>query len=154
MAAGIVKCLPHDGQATLIPARSGESATCWPISMDDVDWGGVFHQFAAAYGWTPHDVEKMNYDQMILYLQELVAARQKRSKADNRKKKIALPAAPDVRDLCQLLAKNRGKKKGKQKTEIAVAREFTHEKPGKDKKANSLLRQARRHSHVWKRADT
>lgn len=126
----------------------------WPISMDDVDWGGVFHQFAAAYGWTAKDVENMTYGQMIMYLRELVRDRQRGTKADNRQKKSRLPVNPDVRDLCQLLANNLAKKKDKRKTDIAVSREFTREKPGKDKKAKSLLRQARRFSHVWNRADT
>lgn len=56
----------------------------------------------------------------------------------------------DVRDLCKLLEKHSGKGKAL----IDIAREFTRETRGNDRKARSLLRQARRYSHLWKRADT
>jgi hypothetical protein len=63
--------------------------------------------------------------------------------------KNSLPNSPDVRDLCHLLQK--GLPNGHTQSEIA--REFTREMPDDDKKAQSLLRQARRFSDLWKPAD-
>jgi len=59
-------------------------------------------------------------------------------------KATRLPDTPDVRDLCRLLQQRlpRGE------TQIAVAREFTQ---GDEKKAESLLRQARRFRSLWER---
>jgi hypothetical protein len=54
------------------------------------------------------------------------------------------PDNPDVRDLCKDLAE-----KSHRMSHIEVAREFTGEQPGDDKKARSLLRQARRFRHLW-----
>jgi hypothetical protein len=56
-----------------------------------------------------------------------------------------LPDTPDVLDLCRLLQKEvpRGR------SHLEIAREFTGEMPDKDKKAKSLLRQARRYRHLW-----
>lgn len=56
-----------------------------------------------------------------------------------------LPDTPDVRDLCRLLQKELAKGR----TQNEIAREFTGEMPGDDKKAQSLLRQARRYRHLW-----
>lgn len=63
------------------------------------------------------------------------------------------PDNPDVRDLCHLLAKEQSHIHSGKKSTISIAREFTHEKPNKDRKARSLLRQARRYPHLWKSAD-
>lgn len=60
-----------------------------------------------------------------------------------------LPDNVDVRDLCALLEKNRGRK-----SLIQVARELTKEVAGRDSRAHSLLRQARRFRHLWDRADS
>ncbi len=61
-----------------------------------------------------------------------------------------IPESTDVRDLCQLLQKHlpKGQK------QIEIAREFTGEMPGKDPKAKSLLRQARRYRNLWAEADS
>jgi hypothetical protein len=56
-----------------------------------------------------------------------------------------LPDTPDVRDLCRLLQKELPKGR----SHLEIAREFTGEMPDKDKKAKSLLRQARRYRHLW-----
>jgi hypothetical protein len=73
-----------------------------------------------------------------------------RSKADSAKKSARTTADnADVRDLCHLLLKHQGKGKSL----IQIAREFTKENAGNDAKAKSLLRQARRYSHLWRRAD-
>jgi hypothetical protein len=70
--------------------------------------------------------------------------------ADNvEKSRKIMPDNADVRDLCQLLEKHL--KTGKSQRQIA--REFTGERPGKDRKAQSLLRQARRFRHLWERQD-
>ena len=65
---------------------------------------------------------------------------------NERKTRQNLPDNADVRDLCHLLAK----KRGSGKPLIQIAREFTHETTGDSPKADSLLRQARRYSHLWK----
>jgi hypothetical protein len=73
------------------------------------------------------------------------------SKTDTRKKgPPTLPDSPDVRDLCRLLQKHlpEGWK------QIEIARKFTGEMPGDDRKAANLLRQARRFPHLWRSADT
>ena len=62
------------------------------------------------------------------------------SKPDTGKK--PMPDSVDVRDLCHLLQK--GLPGGKSRSEIA--RDFTG---GNTKKADSLLRQARRYRHLW-----
>ncbi|MEI8371873.1 MAG: hypothetical protein WCJ35_03455 [Planctomycetota bacterium] len=68
-------------------------------------------------------------------------------------KKVVLPKLPDgvnVRDLvCRLQAEL---PKGKSQSQIA--REFTREAANKDKKAQSLLRQARRYRHLWDDSDS
>jgi hypothetical protein len=56
------------------------------------------------------------------------------------------PDNHDVRDLCILLSKLSG-----QKSDAEIARDFTREVMGRDKKAKNLLRQARRYRHLWKR---
>ena len=61
-----------------------------------------------------------------------------------------MPDSVDVLDLCKLLAKNRHKIQSSEKSEASVAREFTKETKGKDKKAKNLLRGARRYPHLWK----
>jgi hypothetical protein len=61
-----------------------------------------------------------------------------------------LPDTPDVRDLCHLLQKELPKGR----TQNEIAREFTGEMPGDDKKAQSLLRQARRYRHLWSDAES
>jgi hypothetical protein len=72
--------------------------------------------------------------------------------ADSGKKTGPLqPDNADVRDLCRLLEKNRNSSK---KSLNQVARDFTGESAGKDPKAQSLLRQARRFRHLWDRADS
>lgn len=75
--------------------------------------------------------------------------------ADTRNKfPASLPDNPDVRDLCHRLGKGRDRISAGAVSEIGIAREFTGEAPGNDKKARSLLRQARRFTHLWKRADS
>ncbi len=63
---------------------------------------------------------------------------------------LSMPDSADVRDLCHLLNKNAGNGIPL----IQIAREFTKETPGDDGKAKSLLRQARRYSHLWRRSDS
>jgi hypothetical protein len=59
------------------------------------------------------------------------------------------PDTPAVRELCDLLSK----KAGSGRPFIQVARDYTGEKPGKDRRAKMLLRQAQRFPHLWKRDD-
>ena len=61
-----------------------------------------------------------------------------------------LPDTPDVRDLCHLLQKDLPKGR----TQNEIAREFTGEMPDNDKKAQSLLRQARRYRHLWDNSES
>jgi hypothetical protein len=70
--------------------------------------------------------------------------------SDEKKSSGKHPDTADVRDLCAMLADpaNRGKPK------IGIARSLTKERAGKDKKAHSLLRQARRFPHLWRQADS
>lgn len=77
------------------------------------------------------------------------------SAAPDAQKKDAgnMPDSPDVRDLCHLLSKSRDRIASGKTSAISVAREFTKEQQGNDPKAQSLMRQARRFRHLWKRAD-
>lgn len=77
------------------------------------------------------------------YAQELLDVTEEKS-SDQR-----VPESADVRDLCAMLQKHAGRGKSL----IQIARDFTHEKPRKDRKARSLLRQAQRYPHLWKSAD-
>jgi len=56
-----------------------------------------------------------------------------------------MPDNPDVRDLCAALAKHASG----EGSLIQIARNFTREKPGNDRRARSLLRQACRYRHLW-----
>jgi hypothetical protein len=61
-----------------------------------------------------------------------------------------LPASANVLGLCRLLQKElpNGRR------HIDIAREFMREKPDADRKAQSLLRQARRYRHLWDNAES
>jgi hypothetical protein len=72
------------------------------------------------------------------------------SKQDNRENfPVLLPDSQQVRDLCRKLQKELPGGL----SQIAIARESTGETEGNDRKAQSLLRQARRFPHLWKPAD-
>jgi hypothetical protein len=73
---------------------------------------------------------------------------------DSEKDLLPLPDNPDVLDLCQKLNKNMDRIAAGNATVSGIARDFTGESQGSDQKAQSLLRQARRYSHLWKRADS
>jgi hypothetical protein len=74
-----------------------------------------------------------------------------RAAADRREKNIPqLPANHDVLDLCKLLNANSERIASGEFTVIGIARKLTGESAGSDTKAQSLLRQARRYSHLWK----
>jgi hypothetical protein len=66
----------------------------------------------------------------------------------------ALPANPDVVELCRLLRESHGAINAGRVTVVSVARQFTKESSSHDPKAQSLLRRARRYQHLWKSADT
>jgi hypothetical protein len=59
-----------------------------------------------------------------------------------------LPASQEVRDLCRALQKELPNGR----SQMVIARELTGESEGDDRKAKSLLRQARRFPHLWKKA--
>lgn len=63
------------------------------------------------------------------------------------KQKQIQPDSADVRDLCHLLERELPAGRA----QIDIAREFTNKN---EKKAQSLLRQARRFRHLWKRPDS
>ena len=59
-----------------------------------------------------------------------------------------LPVSVNVLDLCRLL----NKELPNGKTQSQIAREFMRETDGDDRKAQALLRQARRFPHLWRRS--
>lgn len=59
-----------------------------------------------------------------------------------------LPESQEVRDLCYKLRKELGEGR----SQMAIARELTGESEGDDRRARSLLRQARRFPHLWKKS--
>jgi hypothetical protein len=68
------------------------------------------------------------------------------SSADTGKKSVPkLPASVEVIELCRRLREA----SPNERSQNEIAREFTGETLGNDKKAQSLLRQARRHRHLW-----
>lgn len=72
------------------------------------------------------------------------------SKTDNGTKFSSLfPENDEVVKLCRKLKSDLSEGY----SQITIARDFTGESEGGDKKAQSLLRQARRFSHLWKQAD-
>lgn len=87
---------------------------------------------------------------MMLWAETRIHAEFSGDKDDTTKKfQQSQPSTADVRDLCHLLDKQReARKQGK--PEITIAREFTGETPANDRRARSLLRQARRYPHLWK----
>ncbi len=66
-----------------------------------------------------------------------------------RKFPALLPDSREVRDLCHAL--QRELPNGR--SQIVIARELTGESEGDDRKAKSLLRQARRFPHLWKKTN-
>jgi hypothetical protein len=60
------------------------------------------------------------------------------------KTQIKWPDNAIVRNLCKVLAERKSTD-----SQLGLARQITGEKPGKDKKAKSILRQARRYRHLW-----
>jgi hypothetical protein len=99
----------------------------------------------------PNVFREMTAEDRIPFLEVAIDASPTTTPRDTKDKTDPkMPDNPDVRDLCHLLGKNQEKISKGDTSEIGVAREFTS---GNDKKAASLLRQARRFPHLWRRAD-
>jgi hypothetical protein len=105
----------------------------------------------AQCAWLPFDVFATSAQAIEMLLRDEVPCEEsggrKRttdSKTDNSKK--IQPDNKAVGDLCRQLARELPEGR----TQIEIARELTGEEAGHDGRAQSLLRQARRFSHLWR----